>query len=64
MRIRKNDLEASAFTLGQKNFLRRQKLQRLYIFWSRILIIVGFVMQNSAIVMTKMITIVIFAIGK
>ena len=44
MRMRKNDLDASAFTLGQKNFLKRQKLQRLYIFWSRILIFMGFVM--------------------
>lgn len=44
MRMRKNNLEASAFTLGQKNFLKRQKLQKLYIFWSRILIFVGFVM--------------------
>ncbi|MDE6364268.1 MAG: ABC transporter permease [Lachnospiraceae bacterium] len=36
--------EASALTVGQKNFLRRQKLQKLYIFWSRILLFAAFVM--------------------
>lgn len=29
---------------GKKNFLRRQKLQKLYIFWSRILLFAAFVM--------------------
>lgn len=29
-------------TAGQKNFLRRQKLQKLYISWSRILIFIAF----------------------
>ena len=36
--------DAVALTVGQKNFLRRQKLQKLYIFWSRILLFAAFVM--------------------
>lgn len=40
----KTKIEASALTAGQKSFLRRQKLQNLYIFWSRILIFAAFVM--------------------
>lgn len=48
MKIRKNscgsNIEASALTAGQKSFLRHQKLQKLYIFWSRILIFAAFVM--------------------
>ena len=48
MKIRKNscgsNIEASALTAGQKRFLRHQKLQKLYIFWSRILIFAAFVM--------------------
>lgn len=34
----------SAATTGQKNFLRHQKLQKIYIFWSRILIFAAFMM--------------------
>lgn len=41
---RKNSIQASAVTTGQKKFLRRQKLQKLYIFWSRILIFAAFIM--------------------
>ena len=52
MKIQKNNHEtndiiksdAAALTIGQKNFLRRQKLQKLYIFWSRILLFAAFVM--------------------
>ena len=52
MKIQKNNHEtndiiksdAAAITIGQKNFLRRQKLQKLYIFWSRILLFAAFVM--------------------
>lgn len=48
MKIRKNscgsNIEASAPTVGQKRFLRHQKLQKLYIFWSRILIFAAFLM--------------------
>lgn len=48
MKTRKNscgsNIEASAPTTGQKRFLRHQKLQKLYIFWSRILIFAAFVM--------------------
>ena len=48
MKTQKNNckakIEASALTAGQKSFLRRQKLQKLYIFWSRILIFAAFVM--------------------
>jgi NitT/TauT family transport system permease protein len=52
MKIPKNNHEtndiiksdAVALTVGQKNFLRRQKLQKLYIFWSRILLFAAFVM--------------------
>lgn len=40
----KAKIEASALTAGQKSFLRRQKLQKLYIFWSRILIFAAFVL--------------------
>lgn len=46
MKIQKNNrkanLQSSALTAGQKNFLRRQKLQKIYIFWSRILIFIAF----------------------
>lgn len=48
---RSNDIiktEAAAPTIGQKNFLRRQKLQKLYIFWSRILLFVAFIMLWQA----------------
>lgn len=38
----KDNITASTLTAGQKNFLHRQKLQRLYIFWSRILIFAVF----------------------
>lgn len=52
MKIQKNNHETNdiiksdtaALTIGQKNFLRRQKLQKLYIFWSRILLFAAFVM--------------------
>ena len=52
MKIQKNNHEtndiiksdAAALTIGQKNYLRRQKLQKLYIFWSRILLFAAFVM--------------------
>lgn len=52
MKIQKNNHEtndiiksdAAALTIGQKNFLWRQKLQKLYIFWSRILLFAAFVM--------------------
>ena len=52
MKIPKNNHEtndiiksdAVALAVGQKNFLRRQKLQKLYIFWSRILLFAAFVM--------------------
>lgn len=40
----KKNIQASMITTGQKNFLRHQKLQKLYIFWSRILIFFAFVM--------------------
>ena len=36
--------EAAALTAGQKNYLRTQKLQKLYIFWSRILLFAAFLM--------------------
>ena len=36
--------EATVLTAGQKNFLRSQKLQKLYIFWSRILLFAAFLM--------------------
>ena len=39
-----NNLNMAALTPGQKNFLRHQKLQKLYIFWSRILLFVAFIM--------------------
>ena len=46
MKTRKNNhnaaIQSSAFTVGQRNFLRRQKLQKLYIFWSRILVFTAF----------------------
>ena len=41
---RKTNIQSVALTNGQKNFLRHQKLQKLYIFWSRILIFIVFVM--------------------
>ena len=44
MKIRKNNIESCEVTTGQKKFLRHQKLQKLYIFWSRILIFAGFLM--------------------
>lgn len=44
MKTRKNNIESCSITAGQKNFLRHQKLQKLYIFWSRILIFAGFLM--------------------
>lgn len=47
MKTQKNNQETniqSAATTGQKNFLRRQKLQKIYIFWSRILIFTAFMM--------------------
>ena len=52
MKIPKNNHEtndiiksdAVALTVGQKNFLRRQKLQKLYIVWSGILLFAAFVM--------------------
>ncbi|MCI8966937.1 MAG: ABC transporter permease [Lachnospiraceae bacterium] len=48
MKTQKNDQEtnirSAVVTTGQKNFLRRQKLQKLYIFWSRILIFAAFLM--------------------
>ena len=50
MKIRKNNnnniikTEATVLTAGQKNFLRSQKLQKLYIFWSRILLFAAFLM--------------------
>lgn len=48
MKIQKNNRETNiqlpAISKGQKNFLRRQKLQKLYIFWSRILIFMAFMM--------------------
>ncbi|MDE6920948.1 MAG: ABC transporter permease [Lachnospiraceae bacterium] len=48
MKTQKNDQEtnirSAVVTTGQKNFLRRQRLQKLYIFWSRILIFAAFLM--------------------
>ncbi len=52
MKIRRNSCknndiiktEATVLTAGQKNFLRSQKLQKLYIFWSRILLFAAFLM--------------------
>ena len=48
MKTQKNNQKTthtpSLLTTGQKNFLRRQKLQKLYIFWSRILIFIAFLM--------------------
>ena len=38
------NIQSSVLTAGQKNFLRHQKLQKLYIFWRRILIFIAFVM--------------------
>lgn len=37
-----SNIQSSAITTGQKNFLRHQKLQKIYIFWSRILIFIVF----------------------
>ncbi len=48
MKTQKNnqetDIQSSAVTTGQKKYLRHQKLQKLYIFWSRILIFIAFLM--------------------
>lgn len=52
MKIRRNSCknndiiktEATVLTAGQKNFLRSQKQQKLYIFWSRILLFAAFLM--------------------
>lgn len=52
MKIRRNSCknndiiktEATVLTAGQKNFLPSQKLQKLYIFWSRILLFAAFLM--------------------
>ncbi len=48
MKTQKNnqetDIQSSAVTIGQKKYLRHQKLQKLYIFWSRILIFIAFLM--------------------
>ncbi len=38
----KPNIHSSDVTVGQINFLRHQKLQKLYIFWSRILIFIAF----------------------
>ena len=38
----KTNIQSSTLTAGQKNFLRHQKLQKIYIFWSRILIFIAF----------------------
>lgn len=47
MKTQKNNqnpyIQPSETTSGQKRFLRCQKLQKLYIFWSRILILTAFV---------------------
>lgn len=49
MKTRKNrELEASALTMGQRNFLKRQKRQKQYIFWSRILIFLAFLLLWEA----------------
>lgn len=42
MKTRKNELDISELTTGQKKFLKYQKMQKLYIFWSRFLIFAGF----------------------
>ena len=48
MKTQKNnqetDIQSSAVTTGQKKYLRHQKLQKLYIFWSRILLFIAFLM--------------------
>lgn len=41
-KTKKGTLEAAELTTGQKNFLKHQKFQKLYIFWSRILIFAVF----------------------
>lgn len=41
-KTKKGKLEAAELTTGQKNFLKYQKFQKLYIFWSRILIFAAF----------------------
>ena len=38
------ETDSDAMTTGQKKFLRRQQLCKLYIFWSRILILAGFLL--------------------
>ncbi len=43
MKTPRVELKASAKLSGQENFMRRQKLQKLYIFWCRILLFVGFI---------------------
>ena len=40
----KTETDSDAMTTGQKKFLRRQQLCKLYIFWSRILILAGFLL--------------------
>ncbi|GFI22771.1 riboflavin transport system permease protein RibX [Lachnospiraceae bacterium] len=39
-----NKADVITLTAGQKNFLHHQKMQKLYIFWSRILLFTAFVM--------------------
>lgn len=41
---RTNNVDTTTLTTGQKNFLRHQKLHKLYIFWSRILLFIAFIM--------------------
>lgn len=44
MKTRKTELKSSAEFNGQKNYIKRKKRQRLYVFWSRILIFAGFLL--------------------
>lgn len=42
MRTSENRTEGAAPTIGQKRFLRHLKMQKLFIFWSRILLFISF----------------------
>ncbi len=39
-----NTLDTTSLTAGQREFLRHQKLQKWYIFWSRIILFIGFLL--------------------
>ena len=42
MKRKKNDIQTSSFSEGQKAYLLSIKMQKLFIIWSRILIFAGF----------------------